>query len=109
MARAKAARRPAPRSRRPVPRPPARAVPAVVPGSLPKDASRFPLLLEPPHSHVVCRVCGRIASVPLDTDGSLLLERLARQRPDGWTVDLISFSLTGTCERCGQRDRPRGG
>jgi Fe2+ or Zn2+ uptake regulation protein len=83
-----------------------RPLPAVVPGSLPRDASRFPLLLEPPHAHVVCRVCGRIASVPLDTDGSLLLERLARQRPDGWTVDLISFSLTGACERCRQKTDP---
>jgi len=64
------------------------------------------VLSEPPHAHVVCRVCGRIANVPLDTEGSLLLERLARQRPEGWSVDLISFSLTGACERCRRGSSP---
>ncbi len=60
------------------------------------------MLAEPPRSHIVCRVCGRIASVPLETEALLELERLSRQRPDGWNVDQISLSLTGACARCRQ-------
>ena len=58
------------------------------------------VLGEPPHSHIVCKVCGRIADVPLDTQDALTLERMARRRPDGWSVDLVAFSLTGACARC---------
>jgi len=58
------------------------------------------VLTEPPHAHIVCRVCGRIADVPLETHDALLLEQMASRRPDGWSVDLIAFSLTGACARC---------
>jgi Fe2+ or Zn2+ uptake regulation protein len=72
----------------------------VVPGRLAVPASGLTVLSEPPHAHVVCRVCGRIADVPLDTNDALVLEQMAGRRPDGWSVELIAFSLTGACARC---------
>jgi len=61
-----------------------------------------PLLAERPHAHIVCRSCGRIASVPLETEEELRLESIARAAPEGWSVDLVAFSLTGACPRCRQ-------
>ncbi len=55
---------------------------------------------EDPRGHVVCRVCGRIQSVELTELDRHLLTQLAAQHPDGWSVDRIAFSLTGTCLRC---------
>ena len=66
---------------------------------------RLAVLSEAPRGHIVCRVCGRIAEVPLDTGSQLMLEQLAMRRPDGWSVDLVSFSLTGACARCRQGRR----
>ena len=60
------------------------------------------VLAEPPHAHIVCRVCGRIAALPLDTDTALRLERIAEVRPSGWSADLIAYSVTGACPRCRQ-------
>ena len=77
-----------------------------MPGSVPKEPGRLTVLAEPPHAHIVCRVCGRIATVALDTQATLVLEHIAQQRPEGWTVDQISFSLTGACARCRQGTRP---
>jgi Fe2+ or Zn2+ uptake regulation protein len=71
---------------------------------VPEPSSSHPesleVLSEPPHAHIVCRSCGRIAEVPLDTEAKLRLEELARARPSGWSVDLIAYSLTGACSRC---------
>ena len=61
-----------------------------------------PLLEEPPHGHIVCRGCGRIAVLALDTEEELRLEAISRSAPDGWSVDLVAFSLTGACPRCRQ-------
>jgi Fe2+ or Zn2+ uptake regulation protein len=57
-------------------------------------------LAEPPHSHIVCRSCGRISRLELQDAERQLLIALAAQRPAGWSVDGISFSLTGACARC---------
>jgi hypothetical protein len=93
------------RTRRALPkkRPHRAAAPPRVPGtrSDPPDAPR-PLLAERPHAHIVCRGCGRIAPLNLDLDEELRLEAIARASPDGWSVDLVAFSLTGTCPRCRQ-------
>lgn len=62
-------------------------------------------LLEPPHSHIVCRSCGRISRLELSNEERQLLVALAAQHPAGWSVDGISFSLTGACGRC--REGPR--
>jgi hypothetical protein len=64
-----------------------------------------PRLTEPPHSHIVCRSCGRIATVDLVEGERQLLIALAARHPDTWTVDRIAFSLTGFCARC--REGPR--
>lgn len=57
-------------------------------------------LLEPPHSHIVCRSCGRISRLELQDAERQLLVALAAQHPAGWGVDGISFSLTGFCVHC---------
>jgi hypothetical protein len=59
-----------------------------------------PIEAEDPHSHIVCRVCGRIQPVELSELDRHLLTELAALRPDGWSVDRIAFSLTGACRRC---------
>jgi Fe2+ or Zn2+ uptake regulation protein len=57
-------------------------------------------LLEPPHSHIVCRSCGRISRLELSNEERQLLVALAAQHPAGWSVDGVAFSLTGACARC---------
>ncbi len=57
-------------------------------------------LVEDPHAHVVCRVCGRIQRMELTELDRHLLTELAMRHPDGWSVDGIAFSLTGACQRC---------
>ena len=57
-------------------------------------------LLEDPHSHIVCRVCGRIQRLELTELDRHFLTEMASRHPDGWSVDGISFSLTGACRRC---------
>ncbi len=63
-------------------------------------------LAEPPHSHIVCRECGRITRLELREEERQLLVALAAQHPAGWTVDGIAFSLTGRCARCRDGVRP---
>jgi Fe2+ or Zn2+ uptake regulation protein len=77
-------------------------MPAPAPAAAPAPAMArsWSVLTEPPHAHIVCRACGRIAPFPLDTESELRLERLATRRPEGWSVELISFSVTGACARC---------
>ncbi len=57
-------------------------------------------LREAAHAHIVCRVCGRIQSIELTELDHHFLEELARRHPDGWAVDGIAYSLTGSCRRC---------
>ncbi|HXQ93806.1 MAG TPA: hypothetical protein VN864_01350 [Thermoplasmata archaeon] len=101
MPRKKAARRAAPRKpATPARTPGGRPAPSVVAGRIAPTPGGITVLSEPPHAHVVCRVCGRIADVPLDTHDELVLEQMAGRRPEGWSVELIAFSLTGACARC---------
>ncbi len=55
---------------------------------------------EPPHGHVICRACGRIADLPLTELDRHQLDQLSDRRPAGWSVDGITFSLTGACPKC---------
>ncbi|MCI4365346.1 MAG: hypothetical protein L3K10_04710 [Thermoplasmata archaeon] len=89
------------RPRRPRRRSPARAAVRPPPPAVTASPVRHALrLAEPPHSHIVCRSCGRIAAVDLSDGERQLLIALASRHPDGWTVDGIAFSLTGSCARC---------
>ena len=63
-------------------------------------------LLEDPHAHIVCRVCGRIQSVELTELDRHFLTELAGHHPDGWSVDGIAFSLMGACRRCREGPSP---
>lgn len=84
----------------------ARKAPDQPPAPTRAAPARLVVLTEPPHAHIVCRQCGRIAQIPLDTQSELRLEELAGARPDGWTVDLIAYSITGACVRCREGAAP---
>ena len=49
------------------------------------------------HQHLVCRSCGRVEEIGLET-GSLLKKRLLRDH--GFDAELGHFALYGTCEAC---------
>jgi hypothetical protein len=89
-----------PTARRPPARPArrARAKVAVVPPPAPRPPGVA--LDEDPHAHIVCRSCGRIQEVELSELDRHLLSELAALHPDGWSVDRVAFSLTGSCRRC---------
>ena len=57
-------------------------------------------LVEDPHAHIVCRVCGRIQGLELSELDRHLLTELAALTPDGWSVERIAYSLAGACRRC---------
>ncbi|MCI4330839.1 MAG: hypothetical protein L3K19_03195 [Thermoplasmata archaeon] len=71
-----------------------------MPGSIPPAVHAPDVLREEPHAHMVCRNCGRIASVTLTQLDLFELERLAGRRPPRWSVDGVTFSLTGLCPNC---------
>ncbi len=73
---------------------------------MPTEIPFPPRLREEPHAHAVCRNCGRIAGVALTQLDLFELELLADRRPTGWSVEGVTFSLTGLCPRCG-RSGPR--
>ena len=96
----------------PAPAPPAprvshrrRAPAPVVPGSVPEGVALASPPPETPHGHLICHRCGRIAELELtELDRHFLME-LSRRRPQGWEIDGVTFSLTGTCPRCRKESR----
>lgn len=72
----------------------------VVEGSVPAEATLPPPEPEPPHAHAVCRVCGRIAQVSVPPPTRRALDIIAEHRPRGWTMEAMTISLTGACQRC---------
>lgn len=54
----------------------------------------------PAHTHIVCRRCARISHLALTLEDLASLTSLVERRPRGWSVDGISYSLTGVCPRC---------
>ena len=89
-----------PRKRAAKPPKPSPARAAVVPGSIPEHSVHPIPATDLPHVHAVCRRCGRIADVELNSDELGALQAFAHQRPVDWTVEGITFSITGTCPRC---------
>lgn len=84
---------------RAAPKPPAARRPrrAVRPS---RGPVRGATLAEPPHAHIVCQQCGRITEVLLAPTQRTSLLRLAGERPEGWSVSRLAYSLTGLCPRC---------
>jgi Fe2+ or Zn2+ uptake regulation protein len=68
-----------------------------------RDSAGTVALAEPPHAHIVCQQCGRITEVLLTPAQRTGLLRLAGQRPGGWSVTRLAFSMTGRCPRCPSR------
>jgi len=89
------------RPRKPA-RPPAARSPTirVAPVRIARPSSRIAALPEPPHTHLVCRVCARIIELPMEFDQQQTLESLLLRAPGGWMVDSITVSMTGGCPRC---------
>jgi len=48
----------------------------------------------------VCRSCGRIVRLELSEGDSANLVAFADRRPDGWSADGVSLTVTGVCPRC---------
>jgi hypothetical protein len=67
--------------------------PAVVP-------TRLVGVDSPPTGHAVCRGCGRIVRLDLSEGDAPNLVAFADRRPEGWTADAVSLTVTGTCPRC---------
>jgi len=82
------------------PKPTVRAKAPIRPRAVPLARVPNVRLVEDPHAHVVCRVCGRIQRIELTELDRHLLTELAAQHPEGWSVDGVAFSLTGACQRC---------
>ncbi len=78
------------------PTPPRRVPAPAVPVFVPPEAS----------AHAICRICGRIVRVSVPPDEIALLHSFSDRRPDGWTVEGMSFSFTGICPRCREQLRP---
>jgi hypothetical protein len=57
-------------------------------------------LLAPPTGHAVCRVCGRIVRLALAPTDGPNLEAFLDRRPDGWSAQGISLTVTGLCPNC---------
>ncbi|MGC2290081.1 MAG: hypothetical protein WA688_09555 [Thermoplasmata archaeon] len=82
-----------------------RAPPPVVPGSVPEGVALTSPPSETPHGHLICHRCGRIAELELtELDRHFLME-LSRRRPEGWEIDGVTFSVTGTCAACRKKGR----
>ncbi len=54
-------------------------------------------VLEPPHAHFVCRLCGRIEDVPVTPSAT---------HPEGFRVEEVQLTYRGICGRC-QADKDR--
>lgn len=57
--------------------------------------------------HLVCVSCGRILRWTLPPQTQAELTGIAQSSPEGWDVEAISVSCTGTCPAC-QRQRASG-
>jgi Fe2+ or Zn2+ uptake regulation protein len=53
-----------------------------------------------PTAHAICRRCGRIVRVPIPAAEVAELQSFVDRRPDGWSIEGMSFSFTGTCPTC---------
>jgi Fe2+ or Zn2+ uptake regulation protein len=57
-------------------------------------------LRAPPTGHAVCRGCGRILRLALAIDDGPNLEAFLDRRPDGWSAEGVTLTLTGLCPTC---------
>ncbi|HEV8049961.1 MAG TPA: hypothetical protein VGP88_05160 [Thermoplasmata archaeon] len=76
-----------------------RARPTATPAALPTGpAARH--IESPPTGHEVCRSCGRIVRLELSEGDAANLVAFADRRPDGWSADGVTLTVTGLCPRC---------
>jgi len=59
-----------------------------------------PAVVPEPTAHAICRQCGRILRVSIPEADAATLQSFVDRRPDGWSVEGMSFSFTGICPRC---------
>jgi Fe2+ or Zn2+ uptake regulation protein len=53
-----------------------------------------------PTGHLVCRSCGRIVRLELAEGDGPNLAAFADRRPDGWSAESVSLTVTGLCATC---------
>lgn len=57
-------------------------------------------LRAPPTGHAVCRGCGRILRLALAIPDGPNLEAFLDRRPDGWSAEGVTLTITGVCPSC---------
>jgi len=59
---------------------------------------KFKDLLQHPHNHLICSICGNIVNIEMDVDKSLIpTEKLQQQ---GFDISGIYFDFYGVCPKC---------
>ena len=55
-------------------------------------------LLQHPHNHLICSICGNIVNIEMDVDKSLIsTEKLLQQ---GFDINVIYMDFYGVCPKC---------
>lgn len=63
---------------------------------------KFKELLQHPHNHLICSICGNIVNVEMDVDKSLISsEKLLQQ---GFAINDIYIDFYGVCPKCKKID-----
>jgi hypothetical protein len=78
----------------------ARTPPAVRSASPARTEPGRVALRAPPTGHAVCRGCGRILRLALALTDGPNLEAFLDRRPDGWSAEGITLTVTGLCPTC---------
>lgn len=59
---------------------------------------KFKELLQHPHNHLICSICGNIVNIEMDVDKSLIsTEKLLQQ---GFDIKGIYIDCYGVCPKC---------
>ena len=58
---------------------------------------KFKDLLQHPHNHLICSICGNIVNIEIDVDKSLIPTEKLQQ---GFDISGIYFDFYGVCPKC---------
>ena len=57
---------------------------------------KFKELLQNPHNHLICSICGNIVNLEIDVDKSLI----PTEKLQGFEIDGIYIDFYGVCPKC---------
>jgi Fe2+ or Zn2+ uptake regulation protein len=58
---------------------------------------KFKELLQHPHNHLICSICGNIVNIEIDVDKSLIPTEKLQQ---GFDINGIYIDFYGVCSKC---------